>query len=457
MHVRGVLRRCLRLAPLAIVLTALAGSAFASKPPAGSVHALPWGSDVLKLHKALGDRVKAVESGLYKVNTDRGRSLVTHGPDTRAEVMASKSTGSGVAAPDAERSPVCASDHYQRFLYAYPSGAANRLGTVAPGIQEVVRGMDATLNRDSLDSGGPTADYKVLCDSAGGIRVDAFASSGSDFNTIVSAARSAGFNLANANYTIFFDSSLSGYCGIGSFLPDETPGPTNINNVGGGYAIVYSGCWDVETAMHEDGHNQGAVQYSAPDSTGSGAHCYDEQDVMCYSPDGGDRHQSGTVERCSDRIHFDCNHDDYFNTAPAPGSYLATHWNLGSSANRFIGLGNGQGDAGHSIVKLRRRHAVSAAPNAAGGWRLFKLQVPSRSSKLKVTLQPPACGATGCANLDLYLRYKHSPYLYSYQCRSRGGSGSQKCAIRLPRSGKWYAGVYTYRAGAGTFRIAASY
>ena len=62
---------------------------------------------------------------------------------------------------------------------------------------------------------------------------------------------------------------------------------------------------------------------------------------MCYAPDGGDLHQEGTINRCTDRIHFDCGYDTYFDSAPEPGEYLATHWNIGSDLNRFLVFGSG--------------------------------------------------------------------------------------------------------------------
>ena len=151
---------------------------------------------------------------------------------------------------------------------------------------------------------------------------------------MLSSARAAGFDSSRADYTIFFDSSAPPTCGTGTYSPDGRLAADNQNNAGGDYAVVYSNCWTDRTAMHENGHNQGAVQYDAPFSTGDGAHCNDGHDVMCYS-DGGDR-DVGMSVFCADRMRFDCRHDSYFDTAPEAGEYLESNWNLGSGLNRFI-------------------------------------------------------------------------------------------------------------------------
>ena len=282
--------------------------------------------------RGLGPTKRAAK-GLLRVKLHDDTSVVTHGLDPQADAPERTVDFAGP-----ERAPLCASDHYQHVLYGYPSGAANRIATVKATLQAEIRRMNALLNEEALASGGKTADYKVLCDDAGEIRVDVFQSTQTDqatnFSGVLSAARSAGHDAVNADYTIFFDSSAPNACGTGTYSDDQRLTAENANNSGGDYAVVYSDCWTDRTAMHENGHNQGAVQYDAPFSTGSGAHCNDGYDIMCYS-DGGDR-DVGMTTFCPDKMRFDCRHDTYFHTAPAPGSYLATNWNLGSPLNRFI-------------------------------------------------------------------------------------------------------------------------
>jgi hypothetical protein len=120
----------------------------------------------------------------------------------------------------------------------------------------------------------------------------------------------------------------------------DQPGPHNPTNAGNLFAVAYgvggfyfesnSQPFGDEVALHEITHTLGAVQDSAPHSS-QASHCYDESDVLCYA-DGGSYFESGgsLVQSCSDSTHrvYDCNLDDYFNPSPAPGSYLATHWNL---------------------------------------------------------------------------------------------------------------------------------
>ncbi|MCP2313864.1 RICIN domain-containing protein [Kitasatospora paracochleata] len=159
-----------------------------------------------------------------------------------------------------------------------------------------------------------------------------------EFGAMNSALAAKGLDRRDRKYMMFADANV--YCGIGTFAGDERPGQDNLSNFGPSYGRTDSGCWSGATAAHELGHNLGAVNNSAPNSS-KAAHCTDEWDIMCYS-DAPYYPAMRTI--CPDRGHderLDCNHDDYYNTSPKAGSYLATHWNVAN--NRFLMTGNGTG------------------------------------------------------------------------------------------------------------------
>ncbi len=136
-------------------------------------------------------------------------------------------------------------------------------------------------------------------------------------------------------YLLFVDDGP--YCGMGTIETERTgpdsdhPDPeVNPNNARrrAAYTRIDEPCWGLAEA-HELGHNLGAVQQSAPNST-AGAHCTDGYDAMCY--DDGSAGSGGYNEKaCPDELLYfalDCNGDDYYAPVPAPGSYLASHWNI---------------------------------------------------------------------------------------------------------------------------------
>lgn len=292
-----------------------------------------------QLERVLGTDAVPNDAELYRIPIEDGPDLLTHGPDV--QLNAPEVRDSGFSAGNPERPPACSGDHYQQILYGRPSSSPDRLASVLPSLRAQMLRTNALLNQNSLDSGGPTADYKMACDPDGQINVQGFTASGSSFSQIVAGARAAGFDDPNVDYTVFFDDPGSNACGVGSYYNDDRLIASNRSNSGGGYGVAYSPCWYGTTPMHENGHNEGAVQNGAPYSTGTGGHCWDEQDVMCYSPDGGDLHQEGTIQRCTDKVYFDCGFDTYFDSAPEPGEYLDSHWNVGSPLNRFIVFGGG--------------------------------------------------------------------------------------------------------------------
>ncbi|HEX6698648.1 MAG TPA: hypothetical protein VF080_17695 [Solirubrobacteraceae bacterium] len=138
--------------------------------------------------------------------------------------------------------------------------------------------------------------------------------------------------------------------GIAQVIDDDSAGPANYSNAGGLTAIMWtnpstqpdpSDPWQPTVMLHEITHNLGGVQQSAPNHT-SNWHCTDGEDVMCY-PDGSPEAAGYDDTVCQLNVGataavpqtYDCGHDDYFNPAPAPGSYLDTHWNVYRSA--FMG------------------------------------------------------------------------------------------------------------------------
>jgi hypothetical protein len=415
-----------------------------------------------ELRGILGGSFERLENGLFRVELPGGGSLTTHGPDPRSAMNPLELDGvlpGGVQT----RQPACATDHFQHVLYGHLAGTPDLLGVNASLIRTSMLQANALLAADSFESGGVTADYKVLCDEDGQIKVDSFAAPSASFADIVAAAKAAGFDDPRADYTIFFD-AISTACGIGSYTVDSSLSADNRSNRGGGYGIAYQGCWLDETPMHENGHNQGAVQPETPNSTGTGGHCSEERDVLCYSPDGGDRNQGGVVSRCGTKVTFDCGNDDYFDSAPEPGEYLAENWNLGSALNRFIvyGQGNpiGPGSQGSQADPPceERRCAVPISTDgtertgqaaATGGWSFYRVAIPKRSKRVEFVLRGPACEGTCDTDLDLYARSKRPPSEKKFDCSSKRVGSAEKCRVKRPRGGRFYVGVRSVKSAAG--------
>lgn len=152
--------------------------------------------------------------------------------------------------------------------------------------------------------------------------------------TVFNDLSDAGFNRNTVKYWVLYDHADACQCaGIALTALDDTPGPTNLNNGFLAQTAINFGRAENELLwLHELAHTMGAVQNSAPNTTGAG-HCTDGLDVMCYNDRGPSGHRY-TTSKCGS-VQFDCGGNDYFHPRPQIGSYLSTHWNLASHWNRF--------------------------------------------------------------------------------------------------------------------------
>jgi hypothetical protein len=285
---------------------------------------------------------------LSMASPDRASAL-THGITAPASIAAPGSPAPAATTPLLPQQCVDPSTHqHVELYYAHFADQTDRFSAAAPSIAQQLIDVDTTyLNYDATTYFGIGAHLFAECDAAlkpvvHDITLSTPMSS-TDFSSIASDMQGQGHVNPRAHYWIWTDGNplaSLGYAGQSSLESDDSASVSNSINNSYEYSVNYgyTGASGARVFAHENGHAMGAVQLSAPHSTG-GFHCTDGLDVMCYN-DGGPQGSLYTDVACARAANgtsvFDCQFDDYFNPAAAPGSYLATHWNVGGVNNRWL-------------------------------------------------------------------------------------------------------------------------
>lgn len=223
-----------------------------------------------------------------------------------------------------------------QWLYAHGGGLS-----LTADLRQVFEGVARRVEGTFLNSAAKTGGERLLRYVTGAgcglsiLDVQVTDNALVSFDVLISELQQAGYVQSSRIYATWVDGGS--FCGIGTVYATDDPNPaTNPNNTAAQYSRSDRGpngdCWNYAEG-HELEHNLGAVQNSAPNSTG-GLHSRDEYDVMSY-PDGGPNGvmiQPFPCPSAADEDLLDCGNQDYFNTAPAVGSYLATHWNTANNA-----------------------------------------------------------------------------------------------------------------------------
>jgi hypothetical protein len=236
-----------------------------------------------------------------------------------------------------------------KLVYTYAADQPDRFAQYASLIQTDAKAIGETVAATS--GGAKTLRFDTGTDGGAGyidiasVRLpqalayykglDAASRSDAVRTAIAATVRVANYGVAH--YAVYADGLYGGdwVAGIAQMYNDERKNASNYNNRDGLWAFVWGDGSAVfssshrTTLLHEITHTLGGVQRNAPNGTTNG-HCVDLKDVMCYD-DGGKKAGQSMVQRCA-TVQYDCNGEDYFNAAPAAGSYLAANWNVYDSA-----------------------------------------------------------------------------------------------------------------------------
>ena len=294
------------------------------------------------------------------VHADDGDPVVPGDPvtaaagETAAELVAAGVTTVGLEpAPwrgserGADYAASTSSGSKVKLVYAYAADQPDRFAQYADLMQTDAKAIAETVAAAS--GGAKTLRFDTGTDGGAGfvdivsVRLPQAAATYQSMgpsarSAAVKSALSSAVRINNvAHYAVYADGLYGNdsVAGIAEMYPDERKSASNNNNRDNLWAFV----WGMGTAtfssshrttlLHEITHTLGGVQANAPHGTTAG-HCSDRYDVMCYD-DGGLKPGQTMVQAC-DTVQYDCNGEDYFNPAPAAGSYLAFNWNVFDSS-----------------------------------------------------------------------------------------------------------------------------
>ena len=215
-------------------------------------------------------------------------------------------------------------------VYVHAANVLDRYAAVVGLIGQWAANADQTFADSAAETGG-TRHVRWVTDSACNLaveRVQVTTTGDDSYAATASELQALGFTRSDRKYLLWVDANV--YCGIAGIRSDDRMTSDNANDVGPRFARVDAGCWGSVNPVeaHELMHNLGGVQNTAPHASG-GWHCTDEYDRMCYSDASGVT-MSYVCATAHERL-FDCNHADFFSTAPRADTYLSSHWNAASS------------------------------------------------------------------------------------------------------------------------------
>ena len=289
-------------------------------------------------------------AGLFAITATDG--MCSHGPDAPFlgldPTESVRSEAPATSGAESLAAGACEGDGISgnRVQALYVHGTTDRFAEYQASLLAWTSGIDDIYSASAQETGG-VRHVRFVTEPAGAgcrpslvsVRVED-AALGS-FGATITALQAAGYDRSDRKYVLWVDANV--YCGIGGFAGDDRKTAGNWSNFGPSYGRSDSGCWTSGVAAHELGHNLGAVNDSAP-NTSHGGHCVDEYDVMCYSDAPNYPAMRFDCPDPSADLRLDCRHDDYYSTNPPPGSYLSSHFNVADNDFLIIGGGSGGGD-----------------------------------------------------------------------------------------------------------------